>query len=263
MLQEEIHQYLERFFEANGCTFIENGPGWMTVQLTVELDKALMNRPFYWSYLEKTGGIPNPMSVTFITDKEKAPESIKGEAIHFGSPRLNQIFRTAKQFARYIRLYEDIKPQQKQAPLYPWLSMNLKISYRCDLKKDVFRSIGLNLIHGTLAENFQDILEQRNLTPKIPDNCFTLTPIIMPKSAVRRIENYVRQGLAKETHEWAEEAVIRWQQDLNLLDHFYEDMEELPESYEIEKQALKEQYEPKITVEVVNGGLFYLKDALI
>ncbi|UJZ86331.1 YqhG family protein [Heyndrickxia coagulans] len=263
MLQEEIHQYLERFFEANGAVLVENRPGWMTVQLTVELDKALMNRPFYWSYLEKTGGIPNPMTVTFITDREKAPDTVKGEPVHFGSPRLNQIFETAKQFSRYIRLFEDVRPRQKQVPLYPWLGMNAKISYRCDLKKDVFRSIGLNLIHGTMAENFQDLLEQRALTPKIPDYCFTLTPIIMPKSAVKRIEQYIRQGLSKEPHHWAEEAVKRWHQDLALLDHFYEDMEERPESYEIEKQALKEQYEPKITVHVLNGGLFYLKDAFI
>ena len=40
----------------------------MTVQLTIELDKELMNRPFYWHYLEKTGGVPNPMKLTFITD---------------------------------------------------------------------------------------------------------------------------------------------------------------------------------------------------
>ena len=30
----------------------------MTVQLTIEMDKELMNRPFYWHYLEKTGGRP-------------------------------------------------------------------------------------------------------------------------------------------------------------------------------------------------------------
>ncbi|MDI5788447.1 YqhG family protein [Bacillus licheniformis] len=33
----------------------------MTVQLTVEVDKQIMNRPFYWHWLEKTGGEPNPM----------------------------------------------------------------------------------------------------------------------------------------------------------------------------------------------------------
>lgn len=58
---------------------------------------------------------------------------------------------------------------------------------------------------------------------------------------------------------WAKEAVGRWEADLALLEKFYEDMEEKPESYHLEKQALQEQYEPQIHVEVINGGMFYLE----
>ena len=50
MQQQEIHKFLERYFHANDCEIVENGPGYMTVQLTIELDKELMNRPFYWHY---------------------------------------------------------------------------------------------------------------------------------------------------------------------------------------------------------------------
>ena len=49
---------------------------------------------------------------------------------------------------------------------------------------------------------------------------------------------------------------MRWNHDLDLLNRFYEESDELPESYEIEKQALQEQYEPRITVQIINGGLF-------
>ena len=48
------------------------------------------------------------------------------------------------------------------------------------------------------------------------------------------------------------------EKDLDLLEHFYKDTEEKNESYEIEKQALKDQYEPKIVISIINGGLFYL-----
>ena len=51
---------------------------------------------------------------------------------------------------------------------------------------------------------------------------------------------------------------MRWNHDLDLLNRFYEESDELPESYEIEKQALQEQYEPRITVQIINGGLFYV-----
>ena len=44
------------------------------------------------------------------------------------------------------------------------------------------------------------------------------------------------------------------------FEHFYEKDEEKNESYETEKKALQEQYEPKITISFINGGLFYLTE---
>ncbi|MCG3056916.1 YqhG family protein, partial [Escherichia coli] len=55
----------------------------------------------------------------------------------------------------------------------------------------------------------------------------------------------------------------RWYEDLALLDHFYENMEELPESYTTEKQALQDLYEPVILTKIVNGGLFYLSEQTV
>ncbi|TFI48376.1 hypothetical protein E4O93_08010, partial [Diaphorobacter sp. DS2] len=36
MQQQEIHKFLERYFHANGCEIIDRGPGYMTVQLTID-----------------------------------------------------------------------------------------------------------------------------------------------------------------------------------------------------------------------------------
>lgn len=58
MQQQEIHSYLLKYFQANDCEIIENNSGQLTVQLTIDLDKRLMNRPFYWTYIEKTGEPP-------------------------------------------------------------------------------------------------------------------------------------------------------------------------------------------------------------
>jgi hypothetical protein len=263
--QQEIHKFLERYFLSNHCELIENGPGYLIVQLTIEMDKALMNRPFYWHYLEKTGGIANPMRLTLITDSQLAPEHIKGEHIHFGSPRLHQIFESTKNLAGYIRLYENHSAFQQQVPLMPWLGLNVKISYQCDRKRDLFQSIGLQLINGQMVEGFHQHLLKMKLTPKIPDYSFTLSPLVKPKSGITRIENYVKQKLDSEDHTWASEAIERWNKDLKLLNHFYEDADEETrnESLETEKQALQEQYEPKIRISIINGGLFYLTDKAI
>jgi hypothetical protein len=263
MQQHDIHRFLERYFIANECEILENaaGAGYLKVQLTVDLDKELMNRPFYWHYLEKTGGTPNPMSLTLITDQSKVSDDLKGEVIHFGSPRLHQIFESTKNLASYIRLYENVKPSfssHGNTSLHPWLGMNLKITYQCDQTRDVILSIGLNLINGMIIDHFQDKLESLSLTPKIPDMCFTLSPIIKPKSGIARIKQTIQSIIDNDDHTWADEARERWENDLTLLNHFYADMEEKPESYHVEKQALKEQYEPKVKISIINGGLFYL-----
>ena len=261
MQQQEIHDFLITYFQANDCVVQEDTSSYLTVQLTVEMDKELMNRPFYWHYLEKTGGIPNPAQLTFITQPELAPPNLKGEKIHFGSPRLHQIIQSTKRLAGFIRLFEDRPPLKTgQSPLLPWLTQNVKISYQCDRKKDIFMSIGLNLISGEIMEGFHERLLPVKVTPKIPDYSFTLSPLIMPKSGLSRLDTYIRKSFENDDHTWAEEAMVRWQTDLNLLEHFYKDMEEKSESYFTEKQALQAQYEPNIQISIINGGLFYLSD---
>lgn len=262
--QNEIHQFLERYFRTNECDILENHDGWLKVQLTVEMDKALMNRPFYWHYVEKTAGGGEPMQLTLITDQSKAPKDLKGEVIHFGSPRLHQIFQSTKKFAAYGRMYENkVGNGTVKNALQPWLGLNVKISYKCDRKKDMLYSIGLNLINGMMVNNFHKQLTSMNLTPKIPDYSFTLSPLIKPQSGLKRMEQVIHSLVDQDDHLWAEEARKRWDSDLNLLEKFYEDIEERPESYYSEKEALQAQYEPKITATIINGGLFYLTQQAI
>ena len=113
MQQQEIHNFLDRYFTATNCEVLEQSNGHMKVQLTIDLDKELMNRPFYWHYLEKTGGVPNPMQLTFITDQNNVSDTLKGEMIHFGSPRLHQIFQSTIKFGKFIRLFENRSTNRK------------------------------------------------------------------------------------------------------------------------------------------------------
>lgn len=260
MQQQDIHNLLERYFTANDSPILENSDGYLHVQLSIELDKLLMNRPFYWHYLEKTGGIPNPMQMTLITDPQICGEEKKGEQIHFGSPRLHQIFQSVQQLGTYIRLYEQSNNHATihSTALHPWLCMNTKISYRCDRKKDMLVSLGLNLLTGEIVGDFHTTLLAKKLTPKIPDYCFTLSPIITPQSGLVRLENVIRSIIAEDDHQWAIDANKRWESDLALLETFYEECEEKPESYYLEVEAYQEQYEPKISISFINGGLFYL-----
>jgi hypothetical protein len=257
MQQAAIHNYLETYFRASGCEILEKRPYFLKVKLSVEMDKRLMNRPFYWHYIEKIGGQPETQTLTIKT----AFNGEEGEIVHFGSPRLHQIFNSTNEIARYIRLYQAVEKEQRTA-LHPWLSLNTKISYCCDLKKDTLLSLGLNLMNGIIVRDFHDTVKDLPLTPKIPDYCFTMSPMIKPMSGLKRLEGIIEHLLQEEEHKWADAAHKRWEYDLDLLDRFYEELDQDDESlmalYTMEKEALRLQYEPHITVDIINGGLFYL-----
>lgn len=259
MQPNEIHQFLERFFKATDCQIDSPSDGALAIQLTVDMDKALMNRPFYWHYLEKTGGTPAPMNVTFITDAKLRDEGMKGEWIHFGSPRLHQLLDKTKVLSRFMKLYERKETfQLRQRGLQPWLIVNISLTYQCDKKREEIHSIGISLINGQMKNEMMEYIKDRQFSPSIPDYCFTLSPLIMPTSALGRIYSYLENMIKQEDDAWAVEAKKRWEEDLALLDAFYEGLEEIPETFHVEKEALRQQYEPVVNCQVINGGIFYL-----
>ena len=112
--------------------------------------------------------------------------------------------------------------------------------------------------------NFHEKLLKIDLTPKIPDYSFTLSPLIRPKSGVVRIENFLKSEVEKERSFMGGGCKEkRWEKDLHLLEHFYKDDEVKAESYVVEKEALKDQYEPKVMMSIINGGIFYLSDQAV
>ncbi|SFA42014.1 protein YqhG of unknown function [Anoxybacillus pushchinoensis] len=254
MQQHDIQSFLERFFAATHCPVLERSDGHIRVQLTVDMDKQLMNRPFYWHYVERIGASGEPLQLSLIT-KQSTRE--KGEYIHFGSPRLHQIFSVAKMNGRFVRLYERVSG--RSVALHPWLHVNVLISYECDRKQDRLLSLAIHLISGTIVEAFYDVLKEKKWTATVPDYCFTISPLIKPIHGLARLEAYIERIIASETHEWANEARARWEEDLALLQHFYEGVEEKREEYESEKEALRQRYEPNIHISIINGGLFYLE----
>ncbi|MDX1806011.1 MAG: YqhG family protein [Paenisporosarcina sp.] len=260
MYPQQIHGYLEKFFTENNCDIIKGNNHYMTVQLTIDMDKKIMNRPFYWRYLENTDGVPNPALLTFITDQNRLDEDIKGEVVHFGSPRLNQLFRTTKELGAYVQMYEKVLDNPKtKTILTPWLGVNYKVSYYSDQTKEMFYSLGINLITGNMIDGFQEWISGVDVDSAMSDDAFKITYIIKPLRALERLDAAIENIIQKDDHTWAEEAKIRWKKDREVLEYFYEGVENKPECYEMEKTAMDQQYEARIKVEVVNGGLFYLK----
>ena len=257
MYPQQVHNYLQTLFQETGCPILTDHPHYLTVQLTVDMDKKVMNRPYYWQYIESSGGEPNPAQLTLITDRSSLQGDIRGETIHFGSPRLNLLFKATRELGSFVQMYE-VANNSMETIRTPWLAVNYKVSYYCDQTKEMLHSLGANLMTGVVEENFQDRLRELPLDSKPMDNIFNLPYVIKPSRALERLEEFVEQMILRDDHAWAEEAKERWRRDLEVLEYFYVDVEEKPEIYELEKKAMEEQYSPRIKMEIINGGLFYL-----
>lgn len=259
MYPQQVQQYLRTFFSENNCQFVNDTDHYLTVQLTIDMDKRIMNRPYYWQYVETTGGVPSPAQLTLITDQTKMKENIKGELVHFGSPRLSQLFKVTHEMGAFIQMFEQMEVAIKRPILTPWLGVNYKISYYSNQTKEMLYSLGINLMNGSILTDFQASLSKLNITPTMPSNAFLLPYIIKPTRGLERLDGVVENVIQQDDHSWADEAKKRWQRDIRVLEFFYEGVEERPECYEMEKVALEQQYEARIKIEIINGGIFYLK----
>ncbi|MFB5662027.1 YqhG family protein [Alteribacillus sp. HJP-4] len=259
--EEELHNFLLDYFTENNATIIENTGERLKIKLTEKLDEELMNRPFYWHYVKKTGGNPETMTVTYQTGSPQEKEK-ESSHIHFGSPRLHQIFQSARDQGKWTVLYEEVQPQRQPAALYPWLIMNVKISCQSHQRKDILLSLGLQLIHGQIVNNAMDWTKNLQLITTVSPHSFPMKSLIQVTSGTVRLKNYIREYLEKENKDWVSEANKRMKEECKLLDDYYETGDFLSdEEYAREKQAIISRYSPKIIVETINSGIFYLKNS--
>ncbi|MGY0693008.1 YqhG family protein [Virgibacillus sp. FSP13] len=262
MAIRDLNHFLTHYFTAHDCQITHNQNGVVTVQLNEKMDRALMNRPFYWHYIKKMGHDGDPMRLTLITNPDNQGE--KGEWIHFGSPRLQQIFTHLRSNEKYTKLFQQINTTTK-TPLHPWLVINMKISYIGKQKKDEIISIGLHLLSGMMKPNMMEHLEKLPLQQTISDYCFTLSPLIRIKSGFLRIESVIEQHIQKQSNEWADESLQTLTEEMNMLKHFYHDTDDETRANQMDKELeeINNRYQPTITYNVINGGIFYLTEGAI
>lgn len=256
MTIENLNVFLQNYFTSHHCKIINNDNGVLTVQLTEAMDKALMNRPFYWHYINRIDMKGEPFTLTLITNPNKRDKN--GEWVHFGSTRLHQIINHLKKNEVYTQLFQAIGTNS-HTPLYPWLLTNIKVSYIGMQKKDELFSIGLNLINGQMNLEMMEKLKQYSFNRKISDFCYPLTSLIKLSDGFIRIKKIIEDYLKNQSHDWAIESLKKLEDEISLVEQFYDiDADESKLQREIED--IKNRYKPRISYKVVNGGIFYLAE---
>ncbi|UOQ42540.1 YqhG family protein [Halobacillus salinarum] len=255
MKENPYYEFVKHFFLSYGCSIVEQSPFHMTIQLTAEVDEELMNRPFYWHYMKKMNRQGEPMQLTF-THTDAADQ--EGIFLHPGSPTLHRIYRMAVDKGRTTRLYETIEQPIEQKAMTPWLILNIQLQYRGKQTKNEQLSIGLNLINGGILENVMDKVWNVTFEPKVSDYTFPMTPIISLESGYRRMENYIENYVAGQDDAWVNESEAQLREELHLLKQFVLEENMTDEDYYKEKEQIETRYKPRISLSIVNGGLFYI-----
>lgn len=249
-----IESFLVDFFSAHDCS-VNKADKDLTIQLTKEMDQAIMNRPFYWHFMKQTKQEGVPLTLYLTTDSEEPKKDY--EVIHFGSPRLQQIFSYLQQNYKFTRLYEQIDVK-KSTPLYPWMVVNLQVDYKGQFQKSNIYSIGLNLMNGQMLTNMMSILEKLKLDEEIPHFCYGISPLIKEMSGFKRVEDTVIRFIQNEEHAWAEASINEMKKEITQLRDYFHEMDKHDHSFlEQEILAIQKRFEPKIKLKYINAGIVY------
>lgn len=262
----QVESFAERYLTAFDCRILERAPNRIQAELSVEADQDLVHRPFYWMYVEKMGLSPQTTTLTWVFDGADIPEGVRAELLSYGSPRFNQMLASAQKNGRFVRLYEEtprpVRSGIGSKPYDPWLGVNYHVSYICDMKKDEVLHLGVHLRTGEVAEDFYRRIQHRNWSPCLPAHRHILPPLLPAAEAVGELEYNLQGYIEHQDLSWAREAMERMEQELEQLHAYYPEEWRMSDSLHAEKkQRIREtvwQYHPRVEVEVINAGLFYL-----
>lgn len=249
-----IQSFIKTYFTLNHCTVTEESSDILHVQLTKEMDLALMNRPFYWQYVESTGRSGEPMQVSYRLCQDV--NETHATWIHFGSPQLHKMFAHLQQNAKITHLFEYIETTENTM-LQPWLITNIVVTSSGMQRKEQLLSIGLNLINGMMILDMMEFLEEKSFKPTIANHCYTISPIIKLNSGYERIENYIIDYIKQQDHQWADKSIALLKEELQMIEHFFGNKKD--SIVMKEKEDVMNRLQPNISIDILNGGLFYMQ----
>ncbi len=176
------------------------------------------------------------------------PGRILQEELHYGSRRLHQIFEAARDGGKYVNLFEQPNARQlyarSPAVYEAWLGVCYKIEFACDLKREELHWLGISLKSGTIVPNFGSMLESRQLSPLLAGNMHVQPAKLSVQEASISLENYLNAQLSQQDYKWAVQARERLREELEVIDHYYDDLVKEQKEEEEKKKPYKSSIKP-------------------
>jgi hypothetical protein len=264
MNSRQIQDFCRRFFTATGCRILHEESDFLQVELTIEIDKELTDRPYYWLWVEATGEEVKPSILNLAFSADKQVEGIESaELVALGSFRLNRLFESARKRGQFTCQYQWVQ----EGELEPYLLISGRMSFLADRRRDEILSYGINMIDGTTVPHFFPQILDLPLSSHPSDGCRLLNPRLSYRDAWERFKETTAGEIGARNHEWAEEAKRHLKQEIEQLETYYQslliDREEEAAVITAEKELrlaeLKWRYQPRVEFVPFHIGVFYLK----
>lgn len=232
--------WLQVYLQAHGCHLTKQDDLY-AAKLTRTLDEQLMNRPFYWKYMDTIGNQGEPNTIYFHRNKTVNDDKY----IHTDHQLLVRIFHELKQSQQFIVGYEQIKTTTQQV-LHPYFFINTIIRYEGKHVKEEIHSVGINLINGRIVRQMMDQLNELSISEMITPLCYIVTPIISLQRAYHLIDDAFDEYIQQISHQWA---IDTFDEQMKYKQLFSDNT--LPSYF-------KQIFQPKITFKTISSGILYL-----
>lgn len=273
MDKARIQDFCRRYFQATGTRILRDEPDFLQVELPIEIDQELTERPYYWMWVEATGQEVQPSVLNLIFDAATGVEGVeKTELVTLGSFRLEKIFQSAARRGQFVCQYQEGPTTTR----IPFLLTSLKISYIADRRKDELRSYGVNLKNCRIVPDLYELIRHLPMTPEFPAPYrarFTQPQILAAslQTGWQTIKGAVLEEIRAGDPSWAEAASEQLKLEIEQLETYYQsltlDNPERAAAYAAEKELriaeLKWRCQPRIQVRPLHFALLYLDPACL
>lgn len=290
-----LMKFVDSYFKAVSAKCLYQDTEYREYELPRDVDKELIERPFYWMWVEASGQeaqttqlrlaftqnalerenqrlqeehtkamrqTPDDFS-TFLTGPSRAP---KAELLDYGSFRLDKIFSSVAKRGQFIVCQPSPALQKaRQRTLVPWLLCNGVTTMRCDLTKQMWWSIGVCLQNGQIIPAFYERICHLEMVPVSPSRLLSHISLPLDEAmdrAMREQERLIKQLPT----DWAESAKQRFNTEYDQLNLYYRSLrtEDIQQNEELELEqsrkieSLAKLYVPTVEVKIVQLGLIGL-----
>ncbi|UOF90131.1 YqhG family protein [Fodinisporobacter ferrooxydans] len=217
MNQAQIQGYCKRYFEAVGASIYREEPQYLQVELPRDVDKELIERPFFWKWAEAMGQHVEPTILHLIFSPDKKPQdAARLHYVGLGSQQLLKIFQSAKKRGRIVRLFETGK-KSGSGSYIPYLIATIKISYLSDRRRDIFTCDAVEMQSGVILTDVWGHLAARTYqaSPQAPTPCKHQNPL-RPTGHAPTDRLKIGNGSNRDTKEHEEYAIESALDDVEL-----------------------------------------------